>query len=205
MVRWQSGTTENHRNPALSSREPPLWRIFHVSRWRGGGIIHPCRLSIRSGHLRADEKPGVPGHLMTRKGTNGPAADGGLLDTIIAAPDAAISRLRAQRPEIVRHTQGSHDVLLSPADPGRDFAGRTGTDRAARGRNWPGMAGWRRITAPCWNCGAAMTPGVRRHVCDASSIMSRWSPDDRRQRRRPPWRRSIRLKGSGSARGISSP
>ncbi len=41
-----------------------------------------------------------------------------LLDTIISAPDSAISQLRAQRPEIVRHTQGSHDVLLSPADPG---------------------------------------------------------------------------------------
>ena len=41
-----------------------------------------------------------------------------LLDTIIAVPDSVISRLRAQRPEIVRHTQGSHDVLLSPADPG---------------------------------------------------------------------------------------
>jgi uncharacterized protein YciW len=25
---------------------------------------------------------------------------------------------RAERPEIVRHTQGSHDVLLDPADPG---------------------------------------------------------------------------------------
>ncbi len=42
-----------------------------------------------------------------------------LLETIIGvAPDSALSQLRAQRPDIVRHTQGSHDVLLSPADPG---------------------------------------------------------------------------------------
>jgi len=42
-----------------------------------------------------------------------------LLDTIIGiATGSALSQLRAQRPEIVRHTQGSHDVLLSPADPG---------------------------------------------------------------------------------------
>jgi uncharacterized protein YciW len=42
-----------------------------------------------------------------------------LLETIIdVAPGSALSRLRAQRPDIVRHTQGSHDVLLSPADPG---------------------------------------------------------------------------------------
>ncbi|HEY1936018.1 MAG TPA: hypothetical protein VGG99_28765 [Acetobacteraceae bacterium] len=42
-----------------------------------------------------------------------------LLDTIIgAAPDSPVSVLRAQRPDIVRHTQGSHDVLLCPANPG---------------------------------------------------------------------------------------
>ncbi len=42
-----------------------------------------------------------------------------LLETIIGvAPGSAVSQLRAQRPDIVRHTQGSHDVLLSPADPG---------------------------------------------------------------------------------------
>jgi len=42
-----------------------------------------------------------------------------LLESIIGvAPDSALSRLRAVRPDIVRHTQGSHDVLLSPADPG---------------------------------------------------------------------------------------
>jgi uncharacterized protein YciW len=42
-----------------------------------------------------------------------------LLETIIGvAPGSALSQLRAQRPDIVRHTEGSHDVLLSPADPG---------------------------------------------------------------------------------------
>lgn len=42
-----------------------------------------------------------------------------LLETILGvAAGSALSQLRAQRPDIVRHTQGSHDVLLSPADPG---------------------------------------------------------------------------------------
>lgn len=42
-----------------------------------------------------------------------------LLETIIGvAPGSALSQLRSQRPDIVRHTQGSHDVLLSPANPG---------------------------------------------------------------------------------------
>lgn len=42
-----------------------------------------------------------------------------LLETIIGvAPGSSLSQLRARRPDIVRHTQGSHDVLLSPADPG---------------------------------------------------------------------------------------
>ncbi|HUN40411.1 MAG TPA: hypothetical protein VMU81_08990 [Acetobacteraceae bacterium] len=42
-----------------------------------------------------------------------------LLERIIGvAPDSPLSNLRARRPDIVRHTQGSHDVLLCPADPG---------------------------------------------------------------------------------------
>ena len=46
-------------------------------------------------------------------------ASSDLLERIIGvAPDSLLSRLRAQRPDIVRHTQGSHDVLLFPADPG---------------------------------------------------------------------------------------
>lgn len=48
-----------------------------------------------------------------------PPESADLLETIIGvAPGSATSQLRAQRPDIVRHTQGSHDVLLSPADPG---------------------------------------------------------------------------------------
>jgi len=42
-----------------------------------------------------------------------------LLESIIGvAPDSPLARLRAQRPDIVRHTQGSHDVLLFPSAPG---------------------------------------------------------------------------------------
>jgi uncharacterized protein YciW len=42
-----------------------------------------------------------------------------LLEAIIGvAPGSTLSQLRAQRPDIVRHTQGNYDVLLSPADPG---------------------------------------------------------------------------------------
>ena len=41
-----------------------------------------------------------------------------LLERIIGvAAGSALSQLRAQRPDIVRHTQGSYDVLLAPADP----------------------------------------------------------------------------------------
>ena len=42
-----------------------------------------------------------------------------LLNAIIGVPPGSpLAALRAQRGEILRHTQGSHDVLLSPADPG---------------------------------------------------------------------------------------
>src|SRR5271166_7151277 len=42
-----------------------------------------------------------------------------LLNAIIGAPPGSpLAALRAQRPDILRHTQGSHDVLLSPDDPG---------------------------------------------------------------------------------------
>jgi len=32
--------------------------------------------------------------------------------------DSAVGALRRQRPDFVRYTQGSHDVLMAPADPG---------------------------------------------------------------------------------------
>lgn len=42
-----------------------------------------------------------------------------LLGALIGAPaGSAFDRLRGQRPEIKRHSQGYHDVLLLPADPG---------------------------------------------------------------------------------------
>ena len=34
------------------------------------------------------------------------------------APGSAVAVLRRQREAFVRHTQGSHDVLIAPADPG---------------------------------------------------------------------------------------
>jgi uncharacterized protein YciW len=48
-----------------------------------------------------------------------PSTDSDLMNAIIgAAPGSPLAELRAQRPDILRHTQGSHDVLLSPDDPG---------------------------------------------------------------------------------------
>ena len=42
-----------------------------------------------------------------------------LLAAIIGAPAGSpVDRIRRDRPDIVRHSQGSHDVLLSPQDPG---------------------------------------------------------------------------------------
>jgi uncharacterized protein YciW len=38
--------------------------------------------------------------------------------TIGVATDSPLAKLRALRPDIVRHTQASYDVLLRPADPG---------------------------------------------------------------------------------------
>src|SRR5271170_1486261 len=34
------------------------------------------------------------------------------------AEGSALAALRAQKPDLVRYSQGSHDVLLAPADPG---------------------------------------------------------------------------------------
>lgn len=49
--------------------------------------------------------------------SDSPEAD--ILGTIIGAPPgSAVDRLRDQRPEIKGHSQGYHDVLLHPADPG---------------------------------------------------------------------------------------
>jgi uncharacterized protein YciW len=51
-----------------------------------------------------------------------------IVDLVAAlAPDSPIAALRRQREAFVRHTQGSHEVLLAPADPG----GVSLTERAA--------------------------------------------------------------------------
>jgi uncharacterized protein YciW len=48
-----------------------------------------------------------------------PTTGADLLNAIVGAPPGSpLAVLRAQRGEILRHTQGSHDVLLSPDDPG---------------------------------------------------------------------------------------
>lgn len=39
-------------------------------------------------------------------------------DVLGVAEGSALAALRAQRPEILQHTQGSYDVLLTPEDPG---------------------------------------------------------------------------------------
>lgn len=42
-----------------------------------------------------------------------------MLNAILGVtPGSPLAALRAQRPEVLRHTQGSYDVLLSPPDPG---------------------------------------------------------------------------------------
>jgi uncharacterized protein YciW len=56
---------------------------------------------------------------MTKVGVTPAEPAGDLLNAIIgAAPGSALVELRGQRPDILRHTQGSYDVLLSPEDPG---------------------------------------------------------------------------------------
>ena len=67
-----------------------------------------------------------------------------LLNTIIgAAPSSALATLRAQRAEIQRHTQGSHDVLLYPADPG----GLSLAERASVAHRVAGLSGHAALTA----------------------------------------------------------
>lgn len=67
-----------------------------------------------------------------------------LLDSIIGATaESPISRLRAQRPDIVRHTQGSYDVLLFPDDP----AGLSFAERAAVALQTAELSGHAALTA----------------------------------------------------------
>jgi uncharacterized protein YciW len=72
-----------------------------------------------------------------------PMAGTDLLNTIVgAAPGSALAELRAQRPEILRHTQGSHDVLVSPDDP----AGLYLAERAAVARRVAELSGHAALT-----------------------------------------------------------
>ena len=42
-----------------------------------------------------------------------------LIDSVVGiAPGSPLARLRAQRPDFVRYTQGYHDALLNPSGPG---------------------------------------------------------------------------------------
>ena len=51
-----------------------------------------------------------------------------VIDTLLGiAPDSPIGKLRRERPEVVKHLQGSDDVIFSPADDG----GLTRPERAA--------------------------------------------------------------------------
>jgi uncharacterized protein YciW len=69
---------------------------------------------------------------------------GDLLNAIIgAAPGSALAALREQRPEILRHSQGSYDVLLTPADPG----GLTLAERALVARRVAELSGHAALTA----------------------------------------------------------
>lgn len=74
----------------------------------------------------------------------GPEMGADLLNAIMGAPPgSALAALRAQRPEIQRHTQGSHDVLLSPQDPG----GLSLAERALVARCVAELAGHAALTA----------------------------------------------------------
>jgi len=73
-----------------------------------------------------------------------PTTDADLLNTIIGAPPGSpLAVLRAQRPDILRHTQGSHDVLLSPDDPG----GLSLAERALVARRVVALVGHAALTA----------------------------------------------------------
>jgi uncharacterized protein YciW len=74
----------------------------------------------------------------------GPATGTDVMNAIIGAtPGSALTELRAQRPDILRHTQGSYDVLLSPDDPG----GLSLAERALVARRVAELSGHAALTA----------------------------------------------------------
>ena len=69
---------------------------------------------------------------------------GDLMNEIVGAtPGSTLAALRAQRPEILRHSQGSYDVLLTPADPG----GLTLAERALVARRVAELSGHAALAA----------------------------------------------------------
>ncbi len=73
-----------------------------------------------------------------------PVAGADLLNVLIGArPGSKLAALRAQRPDILRHTQGGHDVLLSPGDPG----GLSLAERALVARRVAELVGHAPLTA----------------------------------------------------------
>ncbi len=75
-----------------------------------------------------------------------------LLNRIIGAPVAA---LRAQRPPFVQHTQGSHDVLVTPEHP----AGLSLSERASIAHRAAALCGHAALTAHYAALLAAHPPG----------------------------------------------
>jgi uncharacterized protein YciW len=106
-----------------------------------------------------------------------------LMNTILgAAPGSALAALRAQRPEILQHTQGSHDVLLSPEDPG----GLSPAERAAVAQRVAALSGHPALAAHYAALVAdrgvlpadARTAALLRHAELVATAPGRATPDD---------------------------
>jgi uncharacterized protein YciW len=81
---------------------------------------------------------------MTKIGATPAEPEGDLLNAIIGvAAGSALAELRTQRLDILRHTQGSYDVLLSPRDPG----GLSLTERALVACRVAELSGHTELTA----------------------------------------------------------
>jgi uncharacterized protein YciW len=92
------------------------------------------------------------------------APEGDLLNAIIGAPPgSALAALRERRLEILRRTQGSHDVLLSPADPG----GLTLAERALVAQRVAALSGHVALTAHYRAMGTARGAPPAGARCDA--------------------------------------
>lgn len=101
---------------------------------------------------------------MTKIGVAQADPAGDLLNAIIGVlPGSALAELRAQRADILRHTQGSYDVLLSPEDPG----GLSLPERALVARRVAELADHAALTTHYQTLVAARgapSPGARREA-----------------------------------------